>query len=64
MAERGYECRHFETDSFTEELGETIKEFRSSHVVFPILQLKGMLPIELAAKRDAFVHRRGLERMD
>ena len=29
MSERGYECSHIETDSYTEELEESINEFHT-----------------------------------
>ena len=47
MAARGYECNYFYGDSYTEELKEMIKKFSPKHLVFPILQLKNTLPLEL-----------------
>ncbi len=50
LSERGYECYHFGTDQYTEQLGARIAELSPRHIVFPILQMKGTIPSDLLKK--------------
>lgn len=50
MAARGKVCRAMETDRYSEEMGEVIRDFAPHHIVFPILQMKGTVPPSLIEK--------------
>lgn len=47
MAERGYTSLAIETNSFTPALQEALIDFKPNHIVFPILEMTGTIPIEL-----------------
>ncbi|CAM3073674.1 hypothetical protein FITA111629_02050 [Filibacter tadaridae] len=46
LEKRGYETYHLETNQYTEELGNRIVELAPHHIVFPVLQMDGMIPCE------------------
>lgn len=47
MAERGFDCSHIGVNSYTEKLENKITDFAPGHIVFPILQMEGSLPVNL-----------------
>lgn len=47
MSEDGYECRLVKTDDMTDELKNEIINFQPCHIVFPILQMTGTIPVDL-----------------
>ncbi|WP_203246272.1 hypothetical protein [Sporosarcina beigongshangi] len=50
LEERGYNCHHIATNQYTEQVGESIIRLSPKHVIFPILQLTGTLPVALFAE--------------
>ena len=47
LAQRGYMCQAVQTDTMTEELEQQLMEFTPDHIVFPIHELKGTIPLNL-----------------
>ncbi|AOV08224.1 NAD-binding protein [Sporosarcina ureilytica] len=47
MSGDGYDCRIVQTDHYSEELSNEIIHFQPNHIVFPILQMTGTIPVEL-----------------
>lgn len=46
----GNECLIVQTDSYSAELAEALVNFKPNHIVFPILEMEGTLPVDLLAK--------------
>ena len=44
MREEGRNCRYVKTDLYSLELENVLKAFQPTHIVFPILQMKDMMP--------------------
>ena len=47
MTDRGHECRFIKTNTYTQELEAVLIEFVPEHIVFPILEMDGSIPLEL-----------------
>jgi len=47
MSRRGHACQVIKTEYYTEELAKVLADFEPSHIVFPVLQMKGKIPVEL-----------------
>jgi len=47
MSGRGYTCQVIKTEFYTEELAKVLADFEPDHIVFPVLQMKGTIPVEL-----------------
>ena len=47
MTDRGHECRFIKTNTYTQELEALLIEFVPEHIVFPILEMGGSIPLEL-----------------
>lgn len=50
MNEIGYPSYHYNGDEMSEELQKLLQEVKPDHLVFPILQMKSQIPIELLNK--------------
>ena len=50
MKNVGYDCRIVQTDSYSAELTKMLVDFKPNHIVFPILEMKGTIPVDLLAK--------------
>lgn len=46
MAKRGYTCQSIETNSYTPGLEKLLNVYKPNHIVFPIMQLNGTIPIK------------------
>ena len=47
MANRGFVCRSVKTNSYTSELEAVLIEFLPHNIVFPILEMDGLIPLNL-----------------
>ena len=50
MEGAGYRCQIIQTDAYSTELEEALIDFAPNHIVFPILEMAGTLPVDLLAK--------------
>ena len=50
MEDAGYRCRIVQTDVYSSELEQALIDFAPNHIVFPILEMTGTLPVNLLAK--------------
>lgn len=50
MEDAGYQCRTIETDAFSAELEQALIDFEPNHIVLPILEMAGAIPVNLLAK--------------
>ena len=51
MEKKGYVSRYINTNSYTDELESILIEFEPNHIVFPILEMEGSIPVELLGRR-------------
>ncbi|MFC5603114.1 hypothetical protein [Sporosarcina koreensis] len=42
----GFEVLHYDGNDYTDELADILDEFSPAHIVFPILQMEGAIPVE------------------
>ena len=47
MEKKGYVSRYINTNTYTDELESILIEFKPDHIVFPILEMNGSIPIRL-----------------
>ncbi|WP_172369675.1 NAD(P)-dependent oxidoreductase [Sporosarcina jiandibaonis] len=47
MEKKGYISRSIPTDTYTDDLESTLIEFQPNHIVFPILEMEGSIPLRL-----------------
>ncbi|WP_210469389.1 dipicolinate synthase [Sporosarcina sp. 6E9] len=47
MENKGYTSRWIPTNAYTDELESLLMEFQPNHIVFPILEMKGTIPLHL-----------------
>ncbi|WP_339249787.1 hypothetical protein NSQ43_09970 [Sporosarcina sp. FSL W8-0480] len=45
MKESGAETYHYNGNSYTDELSTVLEEFAPTHIVFPVLQMEGTIPV-------------------
>lgn len=50
MENAGYDCHIVLTDCYSAELKQALVNFKPNHIVFPILEMDGTLPVGLLAK--------------
>ncbi|MDN4607414.1 hypothetical protein [Sporosarcina highlanderae] len=50
MRELGAETHHYNANAYSEELSSTLVSFAPTHIVFPILQMEGSIPVEKIEK--------------
>lgn len=46
MIEDGYDCRIVQTNGYSDELENELINFKPNHIVFPILEMAGIIPTE------------------
>ena len=46
MIEKGYDSRSIQTNAYTNELEDVLDDYKPNHIVFPILEMDGAIPIE------------------
>jgi dipicolinate synthase subunit A len=47
MEKKGYISRYIPTNTYTDELESLLIEFQPNHIVFPILEMEGSIPLQL-----------------
>lgn len=50
MEQKGYISRYINTNAYTDELESVLIEYKPDHIVFPILEMTGSIPLELIRK--------------
>jgi dipicolinate synthase subunit A len=45
MSERGFDCMHIGVNSCTDKVEDALADFRPNHIVFPILEMEGKIPV-------------------
>lgn len=53
MRDAGYDCRIVQTDTYSAELEQMLIDFKPAHIVFPILEMTGTIPVELLAENTS-----------
>ena len=47
MENKGYISRYIPTNAYTDELESMLIKFQPNHIVFPILEMEGLIPLRL-----------------
>ncbi|MFS0688048.1 hypothetical protein AB1K89_02205 [Sporosarcina sp. 179-K 8C2 HS] len=46
MKERGFDVLHYEGNNYSDQLADILDEIAPTHIVFPILQMEGTIPVD------------------
>lgn len=49
MKEHGFAVHHYDGNDYSEQLADILDEFTPTHIVFPILQMEGTIPVDKIA---------------
>lgn len=50
MEKKGHSCRVIRTQTYSKEIAEVLIDFKPNHIVFPMLEMTKMIPVEMLKK--------------